>query len=450
MRLYLKKVVQWLLGVSIFVVVLLNLYKRDVWVYDNDRRPWGPNFEIKEGGRKKMLFDGPRIHDHASRGVRNMTTGVKQTIRDSVFNSSVDEDLLVYYDKHFDDEDRILNQLKFVPKTVKEAIRKGKDPPMKTILIHHGFGGWNIKRGQQTFIDQKCAVNRCFLTDDRGTGSTADAVFFSGQPGRPWTDRPQNQIWVLFMLESPYHTSGLSGYKNVFNWTATYRHDSTIVAPYEKFVPYNSSVLTKPQNKNYAKGKTKKVAWFVSNCGARNGRRRVADELAHHIQVDIYGACGKFKCPRFQSNKCFDMLNREYKFYLSFENSNCRDYITEKFFVNGLQHDVIPIVMGAAPEDYRRSSPPHSYIHVDDFPSIKDLADYLTKLDQNDDLYNEYFRWKGTGSLINTFFWCRMCNLLHDKHAPTFVSDIEAWWRGEGVCIGQDSWRDKKYARPKL
>ena len=340
MRLYLKKVVQWLLGGSIFIVVLLNLYKRDVWVYDSGHRPWGPNFETKEGGRKKLSFDGPRIRDHIAKVTRNVTgvngkvTKVKKSVNASII---IDEDLLIYYNETFDNEDRIINQLKFVPRVVKQALRKGHEPAMKTILIHHGFGGWNIKRGQETFLEQKCAVNRCFLTDDRSSAATADAVFFSGQPGRPWTVRPPSQIWVLFMLESPYHTAGLSGYTDVFNWTATYRHDSTIVAPYEKFVPYNSSILTKPQHKNYAKRKTKKVAWFVSNCGARNGRRKVADELANYIQVDIYGACGKFKCPRFQSNKCFEMLNRNYKFYLSFENSNCRDYITEKFFVNGLQ-----------------------------------------------------------------------------------------------------------------
>lgn len=48
--------------------------------------------------------------------------------------------------------------------------------------------------------------------------------------------------------------------------------------------------------------------------------------------------------------------------------------------------------MGAAPEDYERAAPPHSFIHVDNFASPKELAEYLHKLDQNDAMYNEYFR----------------------------------------------------------
>ena len=98
--------------------------------------------------------------------------------------------------------------------------------------------------------------------------------------------------------------------------------------------------------------------------------------------------------------------------------------------------------MGAAPEDYKRAAPPHSYIHVEDFDSPKELAEYLIKLDQNDDLYNEYFRWKGTGSNINTFFWCRVCAMLHAPRESHSYRDLEKWWRGPEVCIGSDKWRD--------
>ncbi|GFR99380.1 glycoprotein 3-alpha-L-fucosyltransferase A, partial [Elysia marginata] len=100
--------------------------------------------------------------------------------------------------------------------------------------------------------------------------------------------------------------------------------------------------------------------------------------------------------------------------------------------------------MGAAPEDYARAAPPHSFIHVDDFESPKGLAEYLDVLDKNDALYNEYFRWKGTGDLINTFFWCRVCALAHDttSRGPSWYNNINEWWRGKNICIGKKNWRE--------
>lgn len=50
--------------------------------------------------------------------------------------------------------------------------------------------------------------------------------------------RNPNQIWILFLLECPLHTQSFKGLNNIFNWTATYRHESDIVAPYEKYVRY--------------------------------------------------------------------------------------------------------------------------------------------------------------------------------------------------------------------
>ena len=93
------------------------------------------------------------------------------------------------------------------------------------------------------------------------------------------------------------------------------------------------------------------------------------------------------------------MVSKKYKYYLAFENSNCVDYITEKFW-DSLKHKVLPIVMGARVEDYQAVAPPNSFLHVDSFAGPEDLAKYLHVLDQDDDLYNGYFAWKGQGNFF--------------------------------------------------
>ena len=77
----------------------------------------------------------------------------------------------------------------------------------------------------------------------------------------------QYDFWTKF-LECPLHTQ-IFKQASIFNWTATYRRDSTVVAPYERWQYYNSNVRTREQERDYAANKTKQVAWFVSNCGAR-------------------------------------------------------------------------------------------------------------------------------------------------------------------------------------
>ena len=80
--------------------------------------------------------------------------------------------------------------------------------------------------------------------------------------------------------------------------------------------------------------------------------------------------------------------------------------------------------MGARPEDYERAAPYKSYIHVDQFSGPRELAEFLLELDKNDDKYNQYFQWKGTGEFINTRFFCRVCALLHDKKVSTLKNSM--------------------------
>nr|XP_037276612.1 glycoprotein 3-alpha-L-fucosyltransferase A-like [Rhipicephalus microplus] len=340
----------------------------------------------------------------------------------------------VWPDPQSPHDDRIVSQLMYLPPGYKGQ-PKSINSSMKTILLD---GSWyDFLHGQALFLRDRCPVDKCRVY--KGTASSndalsADAIIFKDSYGSGPKKRRGNQLWILYLLENPLH-SFIGEHSSGINLTATYRKDSDIVTPYEKFVLFDPLVKTIKRDHDYGQNKTKMVAWFVSNCYASNSRLEYARKLGEYIQVDIYGQCGPLSCPRDQSERCYEMLDMEYFFYLSFENANCKDYITEKFF-NALRHNVVPVVMGASREEYRAAAPYHSYIHVDDFASPKELAEYLRLLSSNHSLYNQYFEWKGTGEFVNTYFWCRLCAMLHapprpaDKQRRTSVHD---WWLN-GAC----------------
>ena len=130
-------------------------------------------------------------------------------------------------------------------------------------------------------------------------------------------------------------------------------------------------------NKHLAAGKNRTAAWFVSHCATQARRELYTKKLQKHVDVDVYGKCGKLKCPRDNEEKCFRDMEQNYKFYLSFENSVCEDYVTEKFF-NILQYNVIPVTYNGA--RMAEIAPPHSYIDTMDFKTVSQLAVYLTKV----------------------------------------------------------------------
>jgi len=159
----------------------------------------------------------------------------------------------------------------------------------------------NEPEGEEKFVTERCPVSACRLTSDRSAALTAEMRLLQGDASFYVARKPAGQIWTIFLLESPANTGAFSGAGDLINWTATYRSDSTIVTPYEKFVPYRINA-SRPERtgrrqrrttpavptpgvptssrRNYAAGKTKMVAWFVSNCGPKNKRNQYADELA--------------------------------------------------------------------------------------------------------------------------------------------------------------------------
>jgi hypothetical protein len=70
-------------------------------------------------------------------------------------------------------------------------------------------------------------------------------------------------------------------------------------------------------------------------------------EIPYLLTVLLSIPLNKLPCPNARGGHdfCFDDLSANHSFYLAFENSNCQDYITEKFW-RTLTKPVIPVVMG--------------------------------------------------------------------------------------------------------
>ncbi len=160
----------------------------------------------------------------------------------------------------------------------------------------------------------------------------------------------------------------------------------------------------------------------------------LVEQLKEYIPVDIYGACARLKCPR--SNKACDKLIENYKFYLSFENSLCDDYISEKS-VKALNMLSVPIVYGAG--NYSAYLPKHSFIDIRDFSSPKNLASYLLKLSADDKLYSEYFNWRKVYDcgFYRQNFDCDLCKYLWTHEGEQHIlKRPDTFWGINENCHG--------------
>jgi alpha-1,3-fucosyltransferase len=343
-------------------------------------------------------------------------------------------------------------------------------PKRKTILI------WNSAHrietaafgiGHEPFVQHGCEISDCILFDNATSPDLLpiedyDAIILHMHElwitGHPIYNRQKYQRLIFLTQEAPTTLAiDVNEMGNYFNWTMSYRFNSDIQLLYGRIHPGPTAPKTREETdqmvkgttvKNYAANKTQQIAWMVSHCDTHGLRETYVAQLSKFIPVDIYGGCGNLTCDRNESHWlsepiCYTMLEKKYKFYLSFENCICTDYVTEKFF-ELLNYDIIPIVYGGA--NYSQLAPLHSYINALDF-TPETLAQYLKILDANDTLYNEYFWWKdhyriesGVEQMARHGF-CDLCKKLHQddgvtKYYPELLTD----WNPDTVCKQIESW----------
>ncbi|XP_074871443.1 alpha-(1,3)-fucosyltransferase 7 [Carettochelys insculpta] len=300
----------------------------------------------------------------------------------------------------------------------------GHHKPLTILVWHWPF---HDTTNHSTGVCADCNRSQsCQLTRDRTLFNQADVVVFhhrelqEGKVRLPTERRPPGQNWVWVTLESPTNTKAPAGWNRTFNWVMTYRQDSDIFMPYGELVPHPSASVDIPN-------KTGLVSWVISNYHQTQKRAQVYRELSQHLRIDVYGKANQQPlCP-----DCLLPTTSKYKFYLAFENSIHRDYITEKLWRNALLAGTVPVVLGPPRANYEKFIPADSFIHVEDFSSMRELAGFLKTMSAS--RYQAFFQWRQRyGVKLYTDWWerfCTICTRYPQLAQGQVYPDVESWFR---------------------
>ncbi|XP_058158741.1 alpha-(1,3)-fucosyltransferase 7 [Dasypus novemcinctus] len=298
--------------------------------------------------------------------------------------------------------------------------------PALTILVWH----WPFTGRPPALPGDTCArygAAHCRLSTNRSLLASADVVVFhhrelqTRQVRLPLAERPRGQPWVWTSMESPSHTRGLGRLRGVFNWVLSYRRDSDIFVPYGRLEPHTGPPPPPPPAKSGL------AAWVVSNFQERQRRARLYRQLAPHLRVDVFGRAVR----RPLCATCLLPTVARYRFYLSFENSQHRDYITEKFWHNALAAGTVPVALGPPRATYEAFAPPDAFVHVDDFGSARQLAAYLAGM--NESCYGRFFAWRDRLRVRLLDDWrerfCAICARYPHLPRGQVYEDLEGWFQ---------------------
>ena len=305
---------------------------------------------------------------------------------------------------------------------------------------------------QSSGLKRNCRISgekTCSFTQDKTMYNYSEAIIFDLFYARQFpSHRYSDQKWVVLGREAPPQCTEvwpksniLDRIKNQFNISSMYTSDSAV----SRSLPDKCTLNMEAYNKtavsgmNIAENRTHNVVWIASHCKTQSQREDYVEELRKHIDVDVYGMCGNLSCGSKKNRMphCADeILNKKYRFYLSFENSLCQDYVTEKLKkILEPEIKIIPVVMGAV--NYSTILPPKTYIDVKDFQSPRHLAKYLHTVANNQTLFNEYIGRKSALTCENygESYLCRLCKYLHAHRGEVeMIPDVTSYWSIQHRC----------------
>lgn len=276
-------------------------------------------------------------------------------------------------------------------------------------------------------------IDDCRLTDDRSLYNKAHGVVIYHKAIKedlsniPST-RPKFQRWIWLNMDSPTNMHKIEGIKKLFNLTLTYRKDSDI------HVRWKLAARRSTDREFVFPKKERMVCWAVNSKDLETTKGETYSfftELSKHIKVELFDRSSE----ELKGDNYFSVIS-SCKFYLSFENSRHTDYITE-IFSGPLAVGTVPVVWGPPRRNYEKFAPGTSFIHVNDFADATALANFLKKLDSDNEAYMKYFDWWKFYTLRRHFTderykyaqaICQACRYVGTNKDYRVVTDLYKWF----------------------
>ena len=388
-----------------FVSILLPLVVLSFVLFNgNFLRKVGSNIYIylhqENGNTRHTKFSGSHTHDN-SFPAKKLLTNTEETN---------DEHLILNTGGNQQGEARAVNGITYDENRVLyKYYRATQDPNYECvirILKYRRPKAEEVYLDNTIWVKSKCEEMPCYIEtryslEMRDFRDTDVVVLMPGNDvNYEWKKliafRPRGQLWTLYSKESPVHEPQFApppelNLGNPYNVSMTFRTGSDIDLSYGHFDRDTQG------SKAIKSRKTKLIMWMASRCEPLGWERtKFVKEVQKYLPVDIYGKCGTLQCPKRDWDGCLRIMQK-YKFYLALENSECSEYITEKFWSNAYATGMVPIAYGAPKEDYTKTAPPNSFIHLDDFRTMQEFVDYIKLLDKNETMYQSFFEWRRLG-----------------------------------------------------
>lgn len=296
-----------------------------------------------------------------------------------------------------------------------------------------------IRESLSKYDPTKCKIPNCLIEK---SPALADIVVLrhSHLPFNRAIAKKKGQLWVLYSSESQYHTL-----RPPKQWADKIDLSASYMETADFYVPLYGRLL---HNKTYPllnytgvlANKTKDAVWVSSHCSTPSRRENLVNELSKYLTVDIYGQCGTKKCGTQYDDytKCKSIFEKDYKFYLAFENSICNNYTSEKLYSLYRYHAlIIPVING--PQDAGKYLPKGTYINSLDFNSPKELAEKLKHIGSNETEYIRYLQEKDKYVMKYSIselivrgihkFQCDMCIYLSGRNNSSPAPNPKNWQR---------------------